>query len=91
MSIVNAHVTVHGDVQGVFFRASTRHLAESLGLTGWVRNRPEGSVEAVFEGEEADVRSMIDWCHQGPPQAEVERVDVEWQPPSGEFTRFAVR
>ena len=89
MSPARAHVVVRGDVQGVFFRAETRDRAASLGLGGWVRNNPDGTVEAVFEGERERVDSMVDWCRRGPSLARVEDVDVTWEQPAGE-TRFAV-
>jgi acylphosphatase len=71
-------------VQGVFFRAETRDRARSLGLAGWVRNCPDGSVEAVFEGERDRVQSMVDWSRRGPPGASVDGVDVAWEEPEGE-------
>jgi acylphosphatase len=71
-------------VQGVFFRAEARDRARSLGLAGWVRNRADGAVEAVFEGEQERVESMLRWCEVGPVGAAVESVDVSWQEPQGE-------
>jgi acylphosphatase len=71
-------------VQGVFFRAETSDRARSLGLAGWVRNCPDGTVEAVFEGESERVQSMVDWCGRGPSGASVDGVDVEWAEPEGE-------
>jgi acylphosphatase len=71
-------------VQGVFFRAETQSRARSLGLVGWVRNAPDGTVEAVFEGPSERVDSMLDWCRRGPPHAQVEDVAVEWEDPRGE-------
>ena len=91
MPKVRAHVYISGRVQGVFFRDSTRHLARQYGVAGWVRNLPDGRVEAVFEGEKDAVQRLIDWCHQGPPGARVDRVDVEWQEYTGAFTDFTVR
>ena len=87
---VRAHVCVSGRVQGVYFREDTRRLAQSLGATGWVRNRADGRVEAVFEGDEAQVRRLVEWCHSGPPHARVQGVTVEWPPPTGEFAGFTV-
>lgn len=78
-SSVRAHVIISGRVQGVFFRASCREEAESLGLAGWVRNRSDGRVEAVFEGTKAGVDEMIEWCRKGPSLARVTRVDVAWE------------
>ncbi len=86
-----AHVWISGRVQGVFFRAHTQEVACRLGLTGFVRNLPDGRVEAVFEGEEEAVRKAIEWCHKGPPRARVERVEVRWEEPKGEFPDFAIR
>jgi len=77
-------------VQGVFFRAEARARAESLGVAGWIRNLPDGSVEAVFEGEDERVESMVEWCRRGPAGAEVEAVDVEREEPVGE-AGFRVR
>ena len=79
-----AKVIVQGSVQGVFFRAETRDRARSLGLAGWVRNVPDGTVEAVFEGDDERVESMVDWCRRGPGGARVEEVEVAWTEPEGE-------
>jgi len=76
-------VVVHGNVQGVFFRDSVRERAESRGLSGWVRNRDDGAVEAVFEGTEDDVDSLVRFCHEGPRRAEVDRVEVVDEDPLG--------
>ena len=73
---VRRRVLVRGDVQGVFFRDSTRQEAESRGVAGWVRNRDDGSVEAVFEGSADAVEAMIEWCRSGPSRADVEDMDV---------------
>jgi acylphosphatase len=86
-----AHVYVSGDVQGVFFRDSTREKAELLGLTGWVKNLPDGRVEALFEGPSERVREMIRWCEQGPPHAAVEDVDTEFEASQGDLKGFEVR
>ena len=85
-----AHVVVTGRVQGVFFRTETRDRARSLGLGGWVRNNGDGTVEAVFEGDEERVESMVEWCRRGPSGARVEDVDVAWSSPQGE-DGFAIR
>ena len=79
-----AHVVVTGRVQGVFYRASCRDEAAARSLSGWVRNAEDGSVEAVFEGPEADVRAILDWCRRGPPSAAVKDVAVAWETPTGE-------
>jgi acylphosphatase len=69
-------VVVHGHVQGVFFRDATRRAARTRGLAGWVRNRPDGTVEAWFEGPPADVLALVEWCRTGPSHALVTDVDV---------------
>ncbi|MDQ4108025.1 MAG: acylphosphatase [Actinomycetota bacterium] len=74
---------ISGRVQGVFFRASCADRAKALGLSGWVRNASDGGVEAVFEGEDAGVESMLAWCRKGPPYAEVDRVEVLEEDPTG--------
>lgn len=84
MSEARARVVVRGRVQGVFFRVETRDRARSLGLSGWVRNVPDGSVEAVFEGDRERIESMLAWCRRGPSLAQVDEVEAEWEPPSGE-------
>lgn len=85
------HVIISGRVQGVWFRANTREKAEELGLTGWVRNTVDGTVEAVFEGEESAIKEMIIWCNKGPRLAQVTDVNVDYEPFSGEFQRFDIR
>ncbi|PKN20976.1 MAG: acylphosphatase [Deltaproteobacteria bacterium HGW-Deltaproteobacteria-6] len=87
----SVHVTISGRVQGVFFRAETERTAESLNLTGWVRNRSDGSVEAVFEGEDKAVYQMVVWCHSGPRFARVDDVIIEDEPYTGKFQNFRVR
>ncbi len=86
-----ARVKFIGRVQGVWFRAFTADRAQADGLCGWVRNLPDGSVEALFEGEEKSVRLVIEKCRQGPPSARVEQVDIAWHPASGEHTAFVIR
>jgi acylphosphatase len=76
-------VIAHGRVQGVFFRDSTRERAESAGVTGWIANRPDGSVEAVFEGDGDAVERMLDWMREGPRGASVERAEVSDEEPEG--------
>jgi acylphosphatase len=83
-------VVVRGAVQGVFFRVETRDRARSLGLGGWVLNAPDGTVEALFEGDDERVESMVEWCRRGPAGARVEDVQVEWEEPQGE-TGFSIR
>ena len=76
-------VTVHGRVQGVFFRDSCRAEAVARGVAGWVSNEPDGTVAALFEGDRDAVQEMVDWCSTGPPRARVERVDVATVEPDG--------
>ncbi len=85
------HVIISGRVQGVWFRADTKQTAEQLGITGWVRNTFDGNVEAVFEGDEENIKEMLDWCHHGPPSAEVENVEIEKQTPSNGFDGFSIK
>lgn len=87
---IRAHVFISGRVQGVFYRASTRDMAEQYGLTGWVRNTSDGKVEAVFEGEEATVKDMIAWCRNGPRLADVLDVTVDYKKFLGEFEGFCI-
>jgi len=78
-----AHVFVSGTVQGVYYRATTRDTARDRGVDGWVKNLADGRVEAVFEGADADVESMIEWCHEGSPAADVDDVEVTYEDPRG--------
>ena len=87
---VRAHVIIHGRVQGVFFRVETQRAAGRCKVSGWVRNKPDGSVEAVFEGEKSRVDEILQWCHQGSPGARVDRVELEWEAYSGEFSGFEI-
>jgi acylphosphatase len=88
--MIRRRVVVHGHVQGVFFRDSTRRLAERERVAGWVRNRADGAVEAVFEGEPDAVERLIRFAREGPRGAQVERVDVSDEEPEG-LTGFSVR
>jgi acylphosphatase len=83
-------VVVRGIVQGVYFRDSLREAARRLPVAGWVRNRSDGSVEAVFEGPLAAVERLVEWCRTGPPRAQVDEIDVEWSEPEG-LAGFRVR
>jgi acylphosphatase len=82
--VKRAHVRVRGAVQGVFFRGEARDRARSMDVGGWIRNLPDGEVEAVFEGPADRVESMVEWCKRGPAGARVEGVDVSWEEPSSE-------
>ena len=83
-------VVVRGDVQGVFFRDSTRQRAEQRGVAGWVSNRSDGAVEAVFEGAPGDVRALVEFCREGPRRADVRDVEVSDEEPEG-LDGFTVR
>jgi len=87
---VEAHVKITGLVQGVFFRARTCEVAVSHGVRGWVRNRSDGSVEALFAGEERAVIEVVQWCHKGPPSARVADVTVSWHDTTGRYDDFRV-
>jgi acylphosphatase len=84
VSKARARVVARGRVQGVFFRAETRDRARSLGLAGWVRNNPDGTVEAVFEGERERIEAMVEWCRRGPSLAHVDDLRVDWEQPREE-------
>ncbi len=88
--LVRAHLRIYGRVQGVFFRSTMREVALELGVNGWVRNMPDGSVEAVVEGEKERVEELIKWAHRGPPLAKVERVEVRWESYRGDWEGFSV-
>lgn len=88
--IVRAHVFITGTVQGVGYRYSTYNQAKQLGIYGWVKNLPDGRVEAVFEGKKAEVEQMLNWCHQGSRAAEVKNVVIEYEPPQG-LTSFEIK
>ena len=90
MGKVRARVIVEGRVQGVFFRDHTQATAFRLGVKGWVKNRRDGHVEAVFEGDQEQVDQIIQWCHRGPSEARVKNVSVTWENYAGEFEDFYV-
>ena len=90
MSRTRAHVLVSGRVQGVYFRATTRDEAREIGVDGWIRNRSDGRVEAVFEGPQEAVESMVGFCRKGSPAAQVEDIKVEYGDPEG-IEGFGVR
>jgi acylphosphatase len=84
VTVVRCRVVVSGRVQGVFFRDTCERVANGLGVNGWVRNRPDGTVEVVAEGARAGVDDLLAWCRTGPPRARVDRVDVTDEPVVGE-------
>ena len=90
MPKTRVHVIVEGRVQGVWFRAATQDEARRLGICGWVRNLPDGNVEAVFEGEEERVNCMVRWCGQGPNGARVDDLSVDCEDHKGEFNGFSI-
>ena len=89
--MTRVHLKIHGRVQGVYYRASTVQEAQKLGLTGWVINCPDGSVEAVAEGARQRLDELIAWCRQGPTGARVASVDVAWENPENNFYGFSIR
>jgi acylphosphatase len=90
MEKVRAGATIEGRVQGVFFRYHTQDMAFKLGVKGWVKNRRDGRVEAVFEGDKEKVDQMIQWCHRGPSEARVTKVYLHWEDYTGEFEDFII-
>ena len=84
------HLVVRGRVQGVYFRATAQREARQHGLSGWVKNRADASVEIVAEGEEDDVKDFLAWSHNGPSTARVDAVDVRWRSYTGEYTDFRI-
>ena len=90
MSLKQLQLIIRGRVQGVYFRASAQREAKRLGLSGWVRNRADASVEILAEGEEAAIRELYGWAQKGPSAARVERVDTRWRSYTGEFPDFRI-
>lgn len=89
--MVRARLTIKGRVQGVFYRYSTVQAAKRIrDLTGWVRNLPNGDVEALVEGDEKKVKELIEWCYEGPPASKVTDVIIAWEDYNGEFSDFTI-
>jgi acylphosphatase len=88
---VRAHVYISGRVQGVFFRSETKEKADEYGVKGWVRNLPDGRVEAIFEGEKEKVDKIIEFCRHGPPGAIVKNIEIIWEEWRGEFKDFRIK
>lgn len=84
------HMIVHGKVQGVFFRDSTRRAAMKLNLNGMVRNRTDGTVEIIAEGPREDLDRFVIWTHQGPPSASVNSVEIEFDQATGQYSAFVI-
>lgn len=89
--LVRAHIFISGRVQSVSFRGNTQKEAQKLGVTGWVRNLPDGRIEAILEGEKEKVEEMIKWAKRGPFWAKVNDFEVEWQEYQGEFNDFEIK
>jgi len=88
---IRARAIISGRVQGVFFRMETQRAARRIGVLGWVRNRRDGTVEALFEGDKHRVDAILDWCNEGPPHAHVIEVKVDREEYAGEFESFEIR
>ncbi len=84
------HLVISGQVQGVFFRAHTKEMADSLHLVGWVKNLPSGKVEVYAKGGVKHLEKLLQWCHKGPPQAKVSQVEVAWDKDLGDFSSFEI-
>ena len=90
MALKQLQLTIRGRVQGVYFRASAQREARRLGVVGWVKNRPDGSVEIVAEGEEEAIRELYGWAQKGPSAARVDRVDTRWRSFTGDYPDFRI-
>lgn len=88
--LIRARAVISGKVQGVFFRAETQNAAIDRKVNGWVKNRPDGTVEALFEGDEAAVNSILEWCWQGSRFSRVANVAIEWESYTGNLDRFEI-
>jgi acylphosphatase len=91
MAVKRIHCHISGRVQGVFYRAHAKEWARQNNLTGWVRNKADGSVELMAEGEEKDLKALVEKLKQGPPSGKVDDCHVHWEPASGKFNAFNVR
>ena len=90
MATKRVHFIVRGRVQGVFFRAATQREARRLGITGWVKNRLDGCVEVLAEGEEDAIKELTGWANHGPSAARVDNVEIRWRGYTGEYPEFAI-
>lgn len=91
MTSIRVHIWVTGRVQGVYFRYAVEEEAQDRGITGWIRNLPDGRVEGIFEGEGPRIQELLAFCQRGPMYARVDRVEVREEPFRGEFRRFEIR
>jgi len=82
---------IYGRVQMVLFRDSTRRKAKKLNLVGWVMNQEDGTVQIMAEGEEENLKQLITWCYNGPMLAKVDKIDITWQGPTGQFKKFEIK
>ncbi len=89
--MIREHLMIRGRVQGVMFRGALQREAQDRGIRGWCRNCPDGSVEAILEGDEGAVQRVVAWSHQGPPAAKVTCVEIDEEPYKGEFDSFQIR
>jgi acylphosphatase len=90
MALKQLQLIIRGRVQGVYFRASTQREARRLGLSGWVKNRTDGGLEILAEGEEASIRELYSWAQKGPSAARVDRVDTRWRSFTGDYPDFRI-
>ena len=84
-------IIIQGNVQSVNFRYETKFQAKALGITGWVKNAAQGTVEVVAEGDEEMLKELIRWCAHGPTRARVDKMNFTWQPKTGEFSSFEIK
>lgn len=91
MEIARIHLFISGRVQGVFFRAYTKEVAQNLGLVGWVKNLEDGRVEIIAEGKKTDLQKLIEWCRQGPTGARVDDIEIIYEEPTNEFKSFEIK
>ncbi|MDO8264834.1 MAG: acylphosphatase [Candidatus Parcubacteria bacterium] len=91
MQQTRLHIIIQGKVQGVFFRNTAKKIAEEMGMTGWVRNLPDGRLEAVLEGEKEKLKKMAEWTKKGPVLARVEKIEMIWEDYKGEFKDFKIK
>lgn len=89
-NLKRVHIVVSGQVQGVFFRATAKKMADSWGISGWAKNVASGQVEIYAIGALNPISKMVQWCHEGPPKAEVNEVDVHWDQNLGDFSTFEI-